>query len=318
VRDELREELREDEYELLARLAQRYYVDERTQEEIAREFALSRPKVQRLLDRARRSGVVAIHIQAPPWLRLELESQLRETFGLSDAIVCSAGSDPLAEREAVAQRAARYLERRLHDGCVVAVSHGRAVGEVPRFFRPGSRLDVTFVSAMGGSPGVAAPTNPNEICRALAAGCGGQAVSLYAPAYVESVEIRDQLLAQEAIAQSLDRAAQASVALVGIGGTDDGCTMVRSGCLTTDEIALAAEPGGGRRRAGELRRHRRTPRRLPSPGPASGPDRRTPAPRGDGGGGGQRTGEAAGDPGDPACWGDRGPGCGRGQRAGRS
>ena len=243
MRDELREELREDEYELLARLAQRYYVDERTQEEIAREFALSRPKVQRLLDLARRSGVVAIHIQAPPWLRLELESQLRETFGLSDAIVCSAGSDPLAEREAVAQRAARYLERRLHDGCVVAVSHGRAVGEVPRFFRPGSRLDVTFVSAMGGSPGVAAPTNPNEICRALAAGCGGQAVSLYAPAYVESVEIRDQLLAQEAIAQSLDRAAQASVALVGIGGTDDGCTMVRSGCLTTDEIARLRSQG---------------------------------------------------------------------------
>jgi len=42
--EELREELREDEYELLARLAQRYYVDERTQEEIAHEFALSRPR----------------------------------------------------------------------------------------------------------------------------------------------------------------------------------------------------------------------------------------------------------------------------------
>ena len=90
----MREELRQDEYELLARLAQRYYVDERTQEELAAEFALSRPKVQRLLERARRSGVVAIHIQAPPWLRLELESQLRETFGLSDAIVCSARRRP--------------------------------------------------------------------------------------------------------------------------------------------------------------------------------------------------------------------------------
>ena len=167
----MREELRQDEYELLARLAQRYYVDERTQEEIAREFALSRPKVQRLLERARRSGVVAIHIEAPPGLRLELESQLRETFGLSDAIVCLARADPQAQREAVAQRAARYLERRLHDGCVVAVSHGRTAGAVPRFFRPGSRLEVTFVSAMGGSPGIDAPTNPNEICRALAAAC---------------------------------------------------------------------------------------------------------------------------------------------------
>ena len=239
----MREELRQDEYELLARLAQRYYVDERTQEEIAREFALSRPKVQRLLERARRAGVVAIHIQAPPGLRLELESRLRATFGLSDAIVCSARTDPEAEREAVAQHAARYLERRLDDGCVVAVSHGRTAGAVPRFFQPRSRLDVTFVSAMGGSPGVDAPTNPNEICRALAAACGGRAVSLYAPAYVESVEMRDQLLAQEAVAHSLDQAARASVALVGIGGTDDGCTMVRSGCLTTEEMARLRSQG---------------------------------------------------------------------------
>ena len=232
----MREELPQDEYEFLARLAERYYVEEQTQDEIAREFALSRPKVQRLLERARRSGVVTIHIQAPPGLRLELESQLRTTFGLSDAIVCSAGASPEVEREAVAQRAAHYLERRLHDGCVVAVSHGRTAGAVPRFFRPASRLDVTFVSAMGGSPGVDSPTNPDEICRALAAACGGRAVSLYAPAYVENAEIRDQLLTQEAVAQSLGQAAEADVALVGIGGTDDGCTMVRSGCLSTDEI----------------------------------------------------------------------------------
>jgi DNA-binding transcriptional regulator LsrR (DeoR family) len=38
----------------------------RTQEEIAREFGLSRRKVQRLLERARWSGVVDIRIAAPP------------------------------------------------------------------------------------------------------------------------------------------------------------------------------------------------------------------------------------------------------------
>jgi DNA-binding transcriptional regulator LsrR (DeoR family) len=229
----LKEDLRQDEYELLARIAERYYVEDRTQEQVAREFALSRPKVQRLLDLARRAGVVTIHIQAPPWLRLELERELRTTFGLLDAIVCSSGAGP----EAVAERAAQYLEKRLGDGSVMAVSHGRTTGAVPRFFRPGTRLGATFVSAMGGSPAVEAPTNPNEICRALADRCGGRAESLYAPAYVESAEVRDQLLAQEAVARTLALAARASLALVGIGATDDDCTMVRSGCLTTQEIA---------------------------------------------------------------------------------
>jgi DNA-binding transcriptional regulator LsrR (DeoR family) len=119
----------------------------------------------------------------------------------------------------------------------VAVSHGRDAGEVPRFFRPGRRLACTFVSAMGGSAHVDEPTNPNEICRALAERSGGRAVSLYAPAHVESAEMRDRLLEQQAVADTLRVAAGADVALVGIGGTDDGCTMVRSGCFSPEEIA---------------------------------------------------------------------------------
>lgn len=235
--------LGQDEFELLARIAHRYYADGRTQEEVAQEFGLSRPKVQRLLERARWSGVVDIHIEAPPWLHLDLEARLRESFGLSDAIVSPARPDPQSQRDEVARSAARYLERRLHDGCVVAVSHGRDTGEVPRFFRPGRRLDCTFVSAMGGSPRVDAPTNPNEICRALAERSGGRAVSLYAPAYVESAEMRDRLLEQDAVAHTLRVAAAANVALVGIGGTDDGCTMVRTGCFSVEEVARLRRGG---------------------------------------------------------------------------
>lgn len=231
-----------EEFELLARTAHRYYIDGRTQEETARELGLSRPKVQRLLERARWAGVVDIHIEIPPWLHLDLEAELRERFGLADVIVSPARAEPQAQREEVARSAARYLDRRLRDGDVVAVSHGRDAGEVPRFFRPGRRLDCTFVSAMGGSPRVDEPTNPNEICRALAERAGGRAVSLYAPAHVESAEMRDRLLQQEAVAETLRVAGRATVALVGIGGTDDGCTMVRSGCISPEEI-------------GRLRRH---------------------------------------------------------------
>jgi DNA-binding transcriptional regulator LsrR (DeoR family) len=231
------EELGWDEHELLARIARRSYVDGRTQEEIGQEFGLSRPKVQRLLERARSAGVVDIHIEGPPGLNLELEARLAEAFHLTDAIVSPTRPDPESQRAAVARSAARYLERRLRNGDIVAVGHGRDTGEVPHFFRPAGRLDVVFVSAMGGSPRVDTPTNPNEICRALAEKCGGRAESLYAPAYVESGEVRDRLLEQEAVAGTLAVASRASVALIGIGGTDDECTMVRTGCLSLEEIA---------------------------------------------------------------------------------
>ncbi len=231
------DELSWDEHELLARIAHRWYVEGRTQGEIGGEFGLSRPKVQRLLERARASGVVEIHIEPPPGVDLDLEAQLIDVFGLTDAIISSRRPDMESQRAGVARSAARHLERRLHDGSVVAVSHGRDIGEVPRYFRPAAPIDCVFASAMGGSPSVDAPTNPSEICRALAARCGGRAEILYAPAYVESSEIRDRLLEQEAVAHALQVAADADVALVGIGGTDDGCTMVRSGSLSLAEIA---------------------------------------------------------------------------------
>ena len=237
------DDLGPDEHELLARLANRYYTDGQTQEALAREFGLSRAKVQRLLDRARTTGVVDIRIAAPSWLRLDLERRLRERFGLAEAIVAPARDDPDAQREEVARVAARFLERHLVDGAVVAVSHGRDTGEVPRFFRPAHRVDATFVSAMGGSPHTDAPTNPNDIARRLADRCGGRAVALYAPAYVESDATRDELLRHEAVAETLRMASAASLALVGIGGTDDGCTMVRTGSVSHDELRRLREAG---------------------------------------------------------------------------
>jgi DNA-binding transcriptional regulator LsrR (DeoR family) len=237
------DDLSHDDFERLARIAHRYWVDGRTQEEIAREFGLSRPTVQRALERARWSGVVSIHVQAPPWLNLDLEARLRETFRLADAIVAQRRADPQSQREVVARGAADFLERRLRDGVVVAVGHGRDAGEVPRFFRPRHRLDCEFVSAMGGSPRVDTPTNPNEICQALAAASGGRARSLYAPAYVEDADVRDRFLRQDAIAHALRAGAAADVALVGIGSVDDDCTMVRSGCLSVDEMRRLRDRG---------------------------------------------------------------------------
>ena len=228
---------------LLARIAHLYYVGNRTQDEIGREFGFSRPKVQRLLDRARQTGIVDIRIAQPAGLNLDLEDRLRSTFDLVDAIVAPSHTDPEAQRDAVVRAAADYLELHLPPNAVVAVGTGRNIGGLPRFYRPTRRLDRTFVSAMGGSPAVAAPTNPNEICRALAESSSGRAESLYAPAYVENPEVRDQLLHETAVAHTLQIAADADVALVGIGGTDDACTMVRSGCCPLEEMVSLRSQG---------------------------------------------------------------------------
>jgi hypothetical protein len=86
-------------------IAHRYYTDGPTQEESGREVGLSRPKVPRLLERARWSGVVEIRVAAPPWLNLDLETRWRVACRRDSGP--APGGSPVAAG-AVARSAAQY------------------------------------------------------------------------------------------------------------------------------------------------------------------------------------------------------------------
>ncbi len=220
------------EFELLARIASLYFLQDRTQADIAIEYGLSRQKVQRLIRRARDHGIVEIHVHSAPVLHIELENKLRTTFGLQDALVATSHPDESVCRGLVARTAADYLERHLTDGSVVAIGLGRNTSAVAGSFDPPRPLTATFVSAMGGSPRFAASINPNEVGSAFAARSGGLAQALYAPAFVEDAKLRHGLLGQQAIAQTLDLARRSSQAILGIGTPGDDSILVQAGCLS--------------------------------------------------------------------------------------
>ena len=250
-----RENLSAEDFEHLARIAHRYYSDGLTQEEAAREFGLSRSKVQRLLERARWAGVVHLDIEAPPWLHLDLRGRP------AGAVRARRGHRqpppaPIRARSArrwpAAPRATSIGASR--DGeDVVAVSHGRDAGEVPRFFRPGRRFRLPPSSARWAAPPTwDEPTNPNEIAASLAERSGGRRRSACTRLGPRG-ERRDAGPAAGSSRPSRDTlriAAGADLALVGIGGTDDGCTMVRSGCFSPEEIRAPPQPRRRRRHLG--------------------------------------------------------------------
>src|SRR5512137_7344 len=72
---------------LLYRIAQAYYLDGQTQQEIAQRFGLSRPKVSRLLQRARDLRVVKITLVPPPGRRSDLEHEMERRYGLAEVVL---------------------------------------------------------------------------------------------------------------------------------------------------------------------------------------------------------------------------------------
>jgi DNA-binding transcriptional regulator LsrR (DeoR family) len=71
--------------EMLARVASMYYLDDMTQDQIAKQLGLSRPKVWRLLRQAKETGVVEITVNLPASLAMPVETELTSRFSLCPA-----------------------------------------------------------------------------------------------------------------------------------------------------------------------------------------------------------------------------------------
>jgi DNA-binding transcriptional regulator LsrR (DeoR family) len=231
-----------EEIELLTRVASLYYLQEATQAEIGDALGLSRPKVARLLQRARDAQIVDISVRTHPALSAGLERELVARYGLAHAVLVADQRSEQVQRRMVARAAGNVLSRLVRDGTVVAVGMGRNVAAVVDEMPDPPPRSCTFVSAIGGSLQVGTPHNSNEIARRLASRFQGAAEALYAPAYADNRRVRDAFLAHADVQTTLSRAGAADIAIVGIGDARDDSAVVQMGCFSAKEMV-------------ELRRH---------------------------------------------------------------
>lgn len=221
---------------LMARVAWLYYNHDLTQQAIGDRLGISRNKVLRLLARAREEGIVQIRVAHPSIRYMELEERLTGEFPCREAIVVPAGDSPEQTREALGQIGAMYLERTVGPGDSIGTAWGVTLREVARHLRPRELGDITVVQLMGGlhADGL---INPLDVARVVAEKFEGRLQMLYTPAVVDTSEIREALLSDNTIAQTLAAGAAVRKALVGIGDVSDDSSLVRWQALTRDEMA---------------------------------------------------------------------------------
>lgn len=231
--------------DLLAKVATLYYYQDLSQQEIAQQLATSRSNVSRMLKEARERGIVEIYIHHPIGRELALEQQLCQRFGLrAAAVVQSAAGDALGTLQRAAQLAAALLDENLEGAKVLGISWGTTVHAIVDSFAPRRRYDVEVVQLMGGissgEPAIDGPALVQRLARPLT----GRYRYLHAPLIVDRPEVAEALLTQRNIAEALDLAATADVALVGIGALDASISsLLRAGYLSAEEFAAIGAAG---------------------------------------------------------------------------
>ena len=205
----------------LIKAARMYFVDGRSQDDIARVLGTSRSNVSRMLSAARAQGIVEIRVHDQTTRAVELEQALRERFELSHVRVAAfrPGADVAA---AAGDLAAQWLDESLRDGQVLALSWGTSLQAMVAAVSVDQPRSVEVVPLVGGLSTAESLMAGQELVRQLAGRLGATYRYLHGPALLRSEAARDALLAEPSIGDVVARARTADIALVGIGAVGTG------------------------------------------------------------------------------------------------
>lgn len=216
---------------LRVRAAWMYFVEQKTQNEIAEILGIGRVSVVRMLAEARSRNEVKITIEGDLAEITSIERALEERFGLQRAVVAplsQPGADPIP---AISAATGSFVSDVVAAGMSVGVGWGRTLfGSLP-FMRARPLADFKVISLLGGV-GVARRFNPAEFAWRFARAFQGDGYLIPAPAVVDSVETKTALIERCGLHEILTLADTLDAVLVSVGGIASATTFYRGGYLS--------------------------------------------------------------------------------------
>ncbi len=222
---------------LLYKIAKAYYEDGQTQDQIGKRLGLSRIKISRLLSQARHARIVQISITPPGDSFGDLEREMEKVLGLDEVVIV----DTLGNRQvdvvsSLGVAAATFLTRAVADLDIVDISWGSTLRSVIENLAPQNLPDLRIVQMLGGLGSAESETYGADLTVRMASTLGARMRLFSAPGIVSSPIVRDALLEDANIAETLQFAARADLALVGIGTPAPDTVVRQAGILTDAEI----------------------------------------------------------------------------------
>jgi DNA-binding transcriptional regulator LsrR (DeoR family) len=230
----------------MAKVAYLYYGRGIRQAEIAGQLDLSQATVSRLLKRAEEERIVRITVSVPHGIYTELEEQLQTAYGLKEAIVVDATDDDEQLLRNLGAAAAYYVETTLKHGEVVGISSWSAtlLAMVNAMHPLPRSVSAQVVQILGGVGNPAAEGHAAHLTRRMATLTHGEAYFLPAPGVTGSAETTRIYLDDTFVRTAIERFAQVTLALVGIGTVEPSTLLASSGnTFSLEELELLREHG---------------------------------------------------------------------------
>ena len=228
--------------DLKTRVSWLYYMEGKTQDEIAQIVGSNRSKVLRILAEARADGTVRIRVTSRLARCVELETLLKQKYGLSAAVVVPTPQEPGSLPSIIGLELGAYLSRRIESDMTVGFGWGRTLTSGIPAIDQRQPSGVSVISLLGGLTKVSR-VNPSEFAWRVADRLAAECYMIAAPVFAPDATTRDAIMNHPGIAEVIARARRMDLAVVSTGDLSPDSIFTRYGLLTHDEIISLERAG---------------------------------------------------------------------------
>ena len=231
----------DEEAQLAATVARRYFLDDESKVDIGRSLGISRFKAARLLELSRELGLVRIEVRDPD--SDPLARELEQHLGLDECVVVR-GTDGGRDRSArlVGQAAARVLQRILTAEDVLGLPWSRAIHHSVEALTELPRIPVVQLCGALVVPG---ENSAYDVARRAAAVAGGEVSYYHTPLVMTTAEAARAVREQPEVARALAMIPRVTVALCSVGAWLPGLSTIHDAVSEQDRRAVADAGGVG-------------------------------------------------------------------------
>lgn len=232
--------------ELLAYVAEKYYLEELRQSDIADKINVTRSAISRMLTEARDKGIVEIVVHFPIKYSAELEDRLKGQLGLEHVSVLDFNNQPDYGdlRLKLGKAASRLLKSLIKPGDQIGVAWGTTVQATIEAFESSNIPRTRVVQLVGVLGSTRHSYSAQTLVERLADKIGGEGIYLYSPFIVENKTTASSLLDDPSVEISITRGEQSDIALLGIGTIQpDFCSLFRGNHISKTELDTIRSSG---------------------------------------------------------------------------
>ena len=202
-------------------IAFEYYVNGKTQQEIADQLGINRVLVSRYLKQARELGLIEIKLKDPFSDAESFRKLLMDRFNLLDVIVVPFPFYESGEENLISLGVSFVIENLnnfLKNRMLVGIGWGSTLELISNRLSPSKQLEeTTFVPLTGGTNRLPHYFHTNDFVKKFAESYNANAKYLFAPFFIEDKTKKDYLFSSKEIKEILELWGKLDVALVGIG-----------------------------------------------------------------------------------------------------